>query len=108
LAHIRGQENTSRENCISVPSNATIRSEDVKCGKSFCLRCPHGPYYYADWEGANGKLRKKYIGAKYDPSWKTRNTSNDNHVPKDDAFVAVRSEVQPAKIKSVNRVKNRL
>ena len=29
-----------------VPSNATIKEERIKCGKS-CLICPHGPYYYA-------------------------------------------------------------
>jgi hypothetical protein len=34
--------------------------------------CPHGPYYYAYWKNDNGKLKKKYIGTRYDESWKKR------------------------------------
>ena len=46
----------------SLPGNATIRKEYVKCGKSQCHR-RHGAYYYAYWkEGNTKKLRKKYIG----------------------------------------------
>jgi hypothetical protein len=46
----------------SLPENATIRKEYVKCGKSQCHR-RHGAYYYAYWkEGNTKKLRKKYIG----------------------------------------------
>jgi hypothetical protein len=30
---------------------------------------PHGPYYYAYWK-ENGKLKKKYIGTKYDKTWR--------------------------------------
>jgi hypothetical protein len=47
----------------SIPENATIRKEYVKCGKSNCHK-RHGTYYYAYWkEGDNNKkLRKKYIG----------------------------------------------
>ena len=66
LDNIQGQETTSKRNCKDVPSNATIRAEHVKCGKSFCLSCPHGPYYYAYWKEDNGKLKKKYIGTKYE------------------------------------------
>jgi len=43
----------------------TIRMEYVRCGKSGCRGCPHGPYYYAYWR-ENGKLRKRYLG-KNDP-----------------------------------------
>lgn len=43
------EESTSKENYKSVPANATIREERIKCGKDFCLMCPHGPYYYAYW-----------------------------------------------------------
>jgi hypothetical protein len=32
--------------------------------------CPHGRYYYAYWKDENGKLKKKYIGTRYDDSWK--------------------------------------
>lgn len=45
--------NTKREianrNSKTIPKNATIRKEYVKCGKEFFLRCKHGPYYYAYW-----------------------------------------------------------
>lgn len=47
---------------IPFPANATVREEFVKCGKLFCHRCPHGPYYYAYWRDENRKLRKKYLG----------------------------------------------
>jgi hypothetical protein len=69
LDNIEGQENTSKRNYANVPSNASIREEHIKCGKS-CLMCPHGPYYYAYWKDENGKLKKKYIGTKFDESWK--------------------------------------
>jgi len=52
----------------TLPSNHTIREEFVKCGKEFCLQCPHGPYYYAYWkDSTTKKLKKKYLGAT-DPS----------------------------------------
>jgi hypothetical protein len=56
---------TSRKNYESVPKNATIRSEYIKCGNHSCRRCSHGPYYYAYWRD-QGKRFKKYLG-KYDP-----------------------------------------
>ena len=60
---------SSKKKLETVPSNATIRPESVKCGKSNCLGCPHNPYYYAYWK-EKGKLKKKYIGSQYDNSWK--------------------------------------
>lgn len=69
LDNIHGQEVTSKQNCKDVPSNAIIKEEHIKCGKS-CLMCPHGPYYYAYWREEKGKLKKKYIGCKFDESWK--------------------------------------
>jgi hypothetical protein len=46
----------------SVPENATIRKEYIKCGKEMC-ELKHGPYYYAYWKDAESKkLKKKYIG----------------------------------------------
>ncbi len=43
--------------------NHTIREEFVKCGKEYCLQCPHGPYYYAYWRDTlTKKLKKKYLG----------------------------------------------
>ena len=77
LDNIQSQETNSKQNCKDVPSNATIRPESVTCGKSYCLRCPHGPYYYAYWKDDSGKLKKKYIGTRYDESWKkTRKKRN--------------------------------
>jgi hypothetical protein len=55
---------TSRKNYESVPENATIRKEYVKCGNHSCRRCKHGPYYYAYWRN-QGRRFKKYLG-KYD------------------------------------------
>jgi hypothetical protein len=52
----------------SVPKNATIRKEFVKCKKPNCYRKQHGPYYYAYWKDHETKrLRKKYIGSHYFP-----------------------------------------
>jgi hypothetical protein len=46
----------------SIPENATIRKEYVKCGKAVC-EIKHGPYYYAYWKDPESKkLKKKYIG----------------------------------------------
>lgn len=52
----------------SIPKNATIRKEYVKCKKPNCRR-KHGPYYYAYWKDPETKrLNKKYIGWKYIPN----------------------------------------
>lgn len=69
LAKNNTDEATSTKNYKGVPSNATIKEEHIRCGKS-CLMCPHGPYYYAYWKNDSGKLMKKYIGTKFDESWK--------------------------------------
>jgi hypothetical protein len=46
----------------SIPENATVRKEYIKCGKKFCEQ-KHGPYYYAYWKDPETKkLKKKYIG----------------------------------------------
>ncbi len=46
----------------SIPENATIRKEYIKCGKEIC-ELKHGPYYYAYWKDPESKkLKKKYIG----------------------------------------------
>jgi hypothetical protein len=39
----------------------TFRQEMVRCGRTGCHRCPHGPYWYAYWR-EGGKLRSRYIG----------------------------------------------
>jgi hypothetical protein len=46
----------------SIPENATIRKEYIKCGKELCKQ-KHGPYYYAYRKDPESKkLKKKYIG----------------------------------------------
>lgn len=46
----------------SIPENATIKKEYIKCGKQICEQ-KHGPYYYAYWKDPESKkLKKKYIG----------------------------------------------
>ena len=46
----------------SIPENATIRKEYIKCGKENCQH-KHGPYYYAYWKDPETKkLKKKYVG----------------------------------------------
>jgi hypothetical protein len=53
----------------SVPKNATIRMEFVKCKKPNCYRHLHGPYYYAYWKDSETKkLKKSYIGSHFYPS----------------------------------------
>ena len=42
-------------------SKITYRQEQVRCGRSNCTRCPHGPYWYAYWR-EEGRLRSRYIG----------------------------------------------
>jgi hypothetical protein len=38
-----------------------LRQQQVRCGKSGCTKCPHGPYWYAYWT-EDGKRRSRYIG----------------------------------------------
>ena len=53
----------------SVPRNATIRKEFVKCRKPNCYRGRHGPYHYAYWKDPETKrLKKRYIGSNYYPN----------------------------------------
>jgi hypothetical protein len=39
----------------------TYRLEMVRCGKSNCRSCPHGPYWYAYYREGK-RLRSRYIG----------------------------------------------
>jgi hypothetical protein len=41
----------------SIPENATIRKEYIKCGKETCEQ-KHGPYYYAYWKDPETKKLK--------------------------------------------------
>jgi hypothetical protein len=62
LVKMNSKRQVVNRNFKSIPRNATIRKEYIKCGKDLCLGCEHGPYYYAYWRDENGKLKKKYIG----------------------------------------------
>jgi cytochrome b involved in lipid metabolism len=62
LVKINSKIQIANKNSKSIPKNATIRKEYIKCGKDMCLRCKHGPYYYAYWKDESGKLKKKYVG----------------------------------------------
>jgi hypothetical protein len=53
----------------TVPKNATIRKEFVKCKKPDCCQRNHGPYYYAYWKDPETKrLKKRFIGSHYFPN----------------------------------------
>jgi len=61
---ILAQDLLERRGAGRVPDGTkiTYRREEVRCGKSNCTRCPHGPYWYAYWR-EDGKLRSKYLGS---------------------------------------------
>jgi len=42
-------------------SRGTIVEKYIRCGKSWCKNCPHGPYYYLAVK-VNGKTKTKYLG----------------------------------------------
>jgi hypothetical protein len=45
VAKMKSKKEIIKRNSKRIPENATIREEYVRCGKDFCLRCEHGPYY---------------------------------------------------------------
>jgi hypothetical protein len=62
LNKIKSRELACITRAKSLPANATIRKEYIKCGKEICEEL-HGPYYYAYWKDPESKkLKKKYIG----------------------------------------------
>ncbi len=63
--HFKELNKLSKERLNSLPRNSTIREELIRCGKPFCNKCPHRPYYYAYFKDKSDnkvKLRKTYIG----------------------------------------------
>lgn len=50
---------------VALPDGASpkvgLRRQWVKCGKSTCTTCPHGPYWYAYWR-EDGRRRSRYLG----------------------------------------------
>jgi hypothetical protein len=60
LNKIKSRELACANRAKSIPENATIRKEYIKCGKQMC-ELKHGPYYYACWKDPESKrLKKKY------------------------------------------------
>jgi hypothetical protein len=45
----------------------SLRQQMVRCGKSGCTKCPHGPYWYAYWT-EDGRRRSRYVGRLLDES----------------------------------------
>lgn len=39
----------------------SLRHQMVRCGKTGCTKCPHGPYWYAYWS-ENGRRKSRYVG----------------------------------------------
>jgi hypothetical protein len=74
IARVRALDNKEKSKRLacqarskSLPKNATIRKEFVKCKKPDCCYERHGPYYYAYWKDPVSKrLRKKYIGRHFE------------------------------------------
>ena len=63
LDKIESKKQSSINRAKSIPRNATIRQEYIKCGKTTCYHVKHGPYYYVYWKDPETKrLKKKYIG----------------------------------------------
>ena len=56
------QEKPGREVIVRViRGGGTYQLEMVRCGKSRCRSCPHGPYWYQYWK-EGGRTKSKYIG----------------------------------------------
>ena len=47
-----------------VPGMPSVRYRQraVRCGRTNCSACPHGPYWYAHWK-EGGRKRSMYIGS---------------------------------------------
>lgn len=41
--------------------SVSYRQRMVRCGKSGCTTCPHGPYWYATWREGE-QVRTRYVG----------------------------------------------
>jgi hypothetical protein len=75
LSKIKSREIACSVRAKSLPENATIRKEYIKCGKEMC-ESKHGPYFYAYWKDLESKkLKKKHIG---DHIPKNKKLGNDN------------------------------
>lgn len=61
IAQYENQMNEPLQKYETVPKNANIREEFVKCGKENCNDCPHGPYFYAYWKDATIEPKNRQI-----------------------------------------------
>jgi hypothetical protein len=88
IARVRALDNKEKSKKLacqlrskSIPKNATIRKEFVKCKKSNCYHERHGPYYYAYWKDPEtNKLKKKYIGRHYYPVHEQENRGSREYI----------------------------
>lgn len=46
----------------------TIYQQWVRCKRTDCRKCPHGPYWYANWVD-NGRRFHKYLGKVLKDEW---------------------------------------
>ena len=61
---IKSRDLACAERAKSIPENASIRKEYIKCGKQICQQ-EHGPFYYAYWKDPESKKLKKWIPHMY-------------------------------------------
>jgi hypothetical protein len=61
LLHAHGDDLGGQGELAEAGGPVTYRLETVRCGKSGCKSCPHGPYWYAYFRDG-GRLRSRYIG----------------------------------------------
>ncbi len=71
---VRAKNEAYIKRVSSIPRNATIRKEYIRCKKTSCSGDhKHGPYYYAYWKDPTTKrLKKKYIGTRYERTEKAK------------------------------------
>ena len=50
LNKIKSRELACADRAKTIPENATVRKEYIKCKKANCHHEHHGPYYYAYWK----------------------------------------------------------
>ena len=80
LNKIKSRQLAFADRAKSIPENATIRKEYIKCGKQIC-ELKHGPYYYAYWKDPETKnLKKRYIGDHMPTKEGLDNSSNNNQI----------------------------
>lgn len=49
-----------------IPKIRWVQQKMIRCGKTGCHTCPHGPYWYGYWK-ESFTLKSVYIGKKLPP-----------------------------------------